>query len=140
VVEVKMGQKFGKFTLIGIVPVEPADEDTQHFFHVVCTSCGHDGLIKTLYQNGDFQQACRVCKVKTDRQAEAARRKKSLEARIQRWEKLLREGRIQGPCQELAIMLRPHGIKPQKKMFKGRRSESYSKQQFEAAWKKAGTR
>jgi hypothetical protein len=110
-VDIRPGQRFGRLTVVGTIsaPVKEGAEKTHHYWHVAC-DCGLDDLVKTLYVNVDFQQCCRECTDKHNRlvaaKAEARKHFNSFRAMLAKWNRQLAYGQTQGPCQQLATILR----------------------------------
>jgi hypothetical protein len=111
-VELKPGAKFGRVTFIGIVKRDPtADDDTTGWLHFAC-ECGKDDIMPFIVNvpGDEYKQRCRWCREAYHKSiaAKAAARRAfySFKAILSRWNRQLADGKVQGPCMQLAAILK----------------------------------
>jgi hypothetical protein len=94
--QLKCGQKFGQFTLVGAVPGG---------FHVVC-KCGRDVIVEQLISGPDTEdfQKCRKCHAKARKAREFFNRNRR--KRVENWIAQLCSGRPVEATKELVTIIR----------------------------------
>jgi hypothetical protein len=111
-VDLKPGAKFGRLTFVGFVKREPTPkDDSTAWFHLAC-DCGRDEIVPFLLvvPGDEYKQRCRECTEAYNKavaaKAEARRHFNSFRAILVKWNRQLAYGKTQGPCQQLAAILR----------------------------------
>jgi hypothetical protein len=105
------GDRFGRWIVIGLVPVEPCDENTVHPYHCICNSCGAEALVASLYTvPGDDTtswQCCYSCR-------EKELLKHSFRGTLRKWNRFMSEGKSSIACKQLAGLLKRWSIRPKR--------------------------